>query len=72
MNGLEDKLKGGIVISLSFAERQVLLARDEWCVGDGQEMSMMRCLWCVKNMTQWLIWKAKYPVDCSYYMMMPE
>lgn len=44
MNGLEDKLKGEIVVSLSFAERQVLLARDEGRVGDGQAISMMRCL----------------------------
>lgn len=44
MNDLEDKLKGEIVISLSFAERQVLLARDDECVGDGQAISMMRCL----------------------------
>jgi hypothetical protein len=50
MSVLECKLKEGIVPSSSFAERQVLLARGERCVGDGQEMSMMRCLYYVKNM----------------------
>lgn len=44
MSVLEYKLKEGIVLSSSFAERQVLLARAEWCMGDGQEMLMMRCL----------------------------
>lgn len=44
MSGLEDKLKEGIVISLSFVERRVLLARGEGGVNDGQEMSMLRCL----------------------------
>lgn len=44
MSGLEDKPKEGIVLFSSFAERQVLLARGDCCVGDGQEISMMNCL----------------------------
>jgi len=44
MSGLEDKLKEGVVLYLSFAEKWVSLARGEGCVSNGQEMSMMRCL----------------------------
>lgn len=42
MSGLENKMKEGIVLSSSFAERQVSLARGEWYVSDGQEVLMMR------------------------------
>jgi len=46
-SGLDEKQKEEIVLSSSFVEKQVWMARGEWN-GD-QQISMMRYLWYAKN-----------------------
>jgi hypothetical protein len=47
-SNLDEKQKEEIVLSSSFVEKQVWMARGEWN-GD-QQILMMRYLWCAKNM----------------------
>jgi hypothetical protein len=41
---LEERRKVEIVLSSSFVEKQVLMARGDWSVNGNQEMLTMRCL----------------------------
>jgi len=47
---LDDKRKAGSVVSSSFLEKQVPMAKGDWNVNGDQQISTMKCLWYAKNM----------------------